>query len=519
MSNISKPNSFSSGTTISSSEVNDNFDTIYNDYNGNISAANLADSAVSTAKIADGAVTAAKLATDIVDTGWAALSGTHSVSTGYNAGNRSFTIATSADHTSTLSPGMRYKLTRGTTPSTQCADFESGSSQYASKSSPSGITFTTTFSAEAWVKLESYSGATNGIVARRNADTAGWSFDINSAGRVTLTGLRIASNNKLIRAYQSLPLNKWVHVAATMDMSAGDTSAQKIWIDGVEVPREYSLTGTASALVQGTVDLTVGASKSDGSLNMDGEISDVRVWSDNRTTTEIQDNMYQALVGNETNLVGYWKLDGDFTDETSNSNDLTASGGVVATTADNPFNATEYGVITAVSASTVTVFCPEGYGIPNETLTNPFYSTQSTPFGFPRDKGKWTVETVSYYAEGATTAAATKTNLYTPIGSWKFSFSAQTNHNSSASNLEQGSDIWISSSGTAVYNPLLFSRHSETIQGTVTHFIRSVQSASTYIDLTTALTLTLVIQQVNTVGANIIGTQRPTRITAECAYI
>lgn len=61
MSTISKPYTFSPNTTASSSQVNADFDTIYNDYNGNISAANLATGAVSTAKIADGAVTTDKL--------------------------------------------------------------------------------------------------------------------------------------------------------------------------------------------------------------------------------------------------------------------------------------------------------------------------------------------------------------------------------------------------------------------------------------------------------------------------
>lgn len=62
MSILSKPYTFSPNTTASSSEVNANFDTLYNDYNGGISAANLADNAVTTAKITDLNVTTAKLA-------------------------------------------------------------------------------------------------------------------------------------------------------------------------------------------------------------------------------------------------------------------------------------------------------------------------------------------------------------------------------------------------------------------------------------------------------------------------
>lgn len=58
---VNKPNTFSSNTTISSSEVNSNFDTLYNEFNGSISAANLADDAVTAAKLADNAVVTASI--------------------------------------------------------------------------------------------------------------------------------------------------------------------------------------------------------------------------------------------------------------------------------------------------------------------------------------------------------------------------------------------------------------------------------------------------------------------------
>ena len=58
---------FTSGTTIVSAEVNTDFNTIYNDYNGNITAANLADGAVTNPKIGAGAVTLDKMAADSVD--------------------------------------------------------------------------------------------------------------------------------------------------------------------------------------------------------------------------------------------------------------------------------------------------------------------------------------------------------------------------------------------------------------------------------------------------------------------
>ena len=66
MSVVNKPYTFSANTNISSSQMNANFDTIYNDYNGGISATNLANNAVTTAKITDDAVTADKIANNTI---------------------------------------------------------------------------------------------------------------------------------------------------------------------------------------------------------------------------------------------------------------------------------------------------------------------------------------------------------------------------------------------------------------------------------------------------------------------
>lgn len=63
---ITKPNTFTADTDAVASEVNDNFDEIYDEFNGAISAANLATDAVTTAKITDSNVTTAKIADENV---------------------------------------------------------------------------------------------------------------------------------------------------------------------------------------------------------------------------------------------------------------------------------------------------------------------------------------------------------------------------------------------------------------------------------------------------------------------
>ena len=309
-------------------------------------------------------------------------------------GNRNYDLVFNGnDLTSTLSPGMKLQLSRTVAAPDQCADLERGSSHYFSKTSPAGLSFTTTFSCAAWIKLESY-GDTMGIITRRNADTEGWTFAIRADGRVQLVGLRIAGNNKQINSYVSVPLNRWVHVAATMDMSAADTSAQKIWLNGIEIGREYALSGTATALVQGTSALVVGAEKSDGSNPFDGKIAQAAVFSAALNDTSVRALMSQGLTGSETNLVSAFSLDNSLNDlNTSNANNLTAQNSAAATDTDSPFaNAVtagtlEYAEINSVSFSTnttVNVRVPDTCMIPTSGgVSSVYYSTQSNPYGLP----------------------------------------------------------------------------------------------------------------------------------------
>lgn len=360
--------------------------------------------------------------------GWTATGGTHSVSTGYNAGNRSFNIATSTDISGNVSPGMRYRVTRGTTPPTQCTSLTAASSQYASKTLPTGISFTNNFVMSAKVKLSSY--ATGGIISRQNG-TSGWDLIVNSSGQLVGRAFNGGAGNSFnLTSFQSLPLNKWVTVICQMDMTVTTNSptTNYITIDGADAPATATRAGTNPTSLVQAGNLQIGATNS-GSF-FSGKISDARVWSAKRTQLQGSDDMYN-YPSVTTNLVAHFKLNGDFNDSSSNANNLTASGGAVATDSDNPWKATEYGIITKVTSSAIQVFCPEGYGIPNETLTTPFYSTQSAPYGFPRDEGKWVLESLIENRTVATSTANTWyeiTRVSVPIGAWLGVYVASIHH-------------------------------------------------------------------------------------------
>lgn len=359
--------------------------------------------------------------------GWEVFPYAMQVASGYNVGNKSYSITVpNQDATSLLSSGQRLRVQRGTTPPTQCLDLESGTSQYASRTdgSVTGIIFTDDFTCEAWIKLESYGGGSDvGFVSRAGA--GGWWFGHNSTGQVVINGANAGgANYRRIVSQQSLPIGRWVHVVGTLDMSG---STGNIYIDGVAVPAAFASGGTSPSSLNQVGNLQVGAIA--GASFLDGKIADVRVWSALRTATEVQDNSNQQLVGSETNLVAYFKLAGDLTDSTSSANTLTGSGGAAATDVEHPFKSTEYGIITSVTYSApntvVTLFTGTDHSIPNMSLTALYYSSQRAPYGFPSSGNKWVVETIGRTASASTSVANNAIvnlgglRLSVPTGAWE----------------------------------------------------------------------------------------------------
>jgi hypothetical protein len=361
--------------------------------------------------------------------GWEVLPYTIQVSSGYNKGAKSHEIVIpNADATGNFSKGMKLRFDRSTTAPTQCTDLERSSSQYATRVSASLTgsltTITDDFSCEAWVKLEDYNAAAIQTIVGRLSSTAGWAFGINALGQLDLYAFTSSGANiRRFTSYQSIEVGKWVHVALTIDLS-GSTGVA--YINGISVGGAIVNTGSAVAAITQAGDLSIGRA---GALNQeyfDGKITDVRIWNAIRTQTQIRDNMNQQLVGSETNLVGYWKLNGDFVDSTSAANTLTGQGSATATTLDNPMKNTEYGYIMDITYSApntvLSVFTGTKNNVPNMTLTSPYYSTQDAPYGFPCDKGNWRF-TALFRGDVSQSSAVSGTwynfaQVTVPLGAW-----------------------------------------------------------------------------------------------------
>lgn len=360
-----------------------------------------------------------------------------------NLGQRSYSILyPSVDLTSTIHPGMRLRTTRTVSAPTQCTSLN-GTTQYYSKTSPAGASFTTTWTQMASIYLTSYPTVAAGIMGRRNGATEGWGMYIDTNGCLVMSGCRVAANSKAAVSTQSVPLNRWVHVAISMDMTAGATSGATWYFDGVSVPGVVTQTGTATAIVQGTTAMVVGALESAGTYPFPGKIAQAAVFSSVVSQANIRLYMSQGLSGSESTLVSAYSFNNSITDlNTTNANNLTAQGSAVATNADSPFAKNSYGTATgtldyalvqAVTFSTnttVTVQVPWGCTIPTSGgVTTSAYSSVKAPYGFPTSADRWSIETkitaaVQLSAGGTTIGTVynfSSVNLAVPIGRWLLS--------------------------------------------------------------------------------------------------
>lgn len=426
----------SDGQTIDAADVNTPFNTLAAEFNGNIDNDNIAsDAAISGTKLANNSIPSVAYDANARG-GWrnGILAVPNTIT--YNGSGNYSLVFNSTDLTDELSNGMKLKGTRTVTAPTQCTDLESGSSQYYSKTSPAGMTFTDDFVVSGWIKVESYKEA---VIASRFNGTSGWDFYMEATGQITLAGFNGGiGNNSKVTSYQSVPLNKWVHVAAQLDMSAftATTTTSYVMINGADVPATVTRAGTnPTALIQAG-DLNIGAYNNATSF-FDGKIAQVAIYSAKVTQATITASINQTLAGTETSLISAYSFNNTINDlNTTNANNLTANGSAVATNVDSPFaggtnastaytaGTTEFGEVFNVSFSTnttVIVQCPDGYGFPTSGgLSAIAYSPEGTPLGWP---GTGPLLSLLELRSNATTTATSATQvpglsstIYVPSG-------------------------------------------------------------------------------------------------------
>ena len=466
--------------------------------------------------------------------GWSST-GTGVSSVTHN-GNRSYTLVTSSDVSSLVSPGMRLKSTRTVASPTQCTTLN-GTTQYWNKTSPAGMTFTDDFAAGAWIYLTSYATA---VIQSRYNGTSGWDMGLNSNGQVYLQGFNGGVGNlSYVLSAQSVPLNRWVHVAGQLDMSAftATTTTSYIMIDGVNVPASVTRSGTnPTALIQAG-NYEVG-SRNGGTSPFPGKIAQVWVSSAKVTQANVQSLMNEGLTSSvisTNNIISAYSFDGVATDlNTGNANNLTSNGSVAATTADSPFgyqsggtisSTVDYGIVTGISGTTVNVQVPAGNTLPTVGgISSLSYSTYSKPYGFPSDPAKWTVEVTN--SNDRTTTGNTSWNSLTdtivlPIGSWSVRFKSPMEVASPAATATYRGLATLSSDASTETNPQTTISASVKPSSAAVSASGNIGFSESTVTTTSSTTFT-VMGKVTTSTATLAlygSTTSPILIRAVCAYL
>lgn len=209
------------------------------------------------------------------------------------------------------------------------------------------------FTFECWVKVNSLLSGTPGLWERwaNPGSNKNLLIRIESDGTVSAypgTGSTTLSAG-LAQSTTAIDDSSWHHVAVTWN-----GSVLKMYIDGTLEDTGGSVTPGAASDDAGIA----GAPINGGSgQNFDGWIDDIRVWDVERSQSEIDTNKSVELVGTETNLIDYWKLDNDYTNEVSGASSLTANNSPTFAT-DPAFSGGAVTVTPTVLALTSSVQAP-----------------------------------------------------------------------------------------------------------------------------------------------------------------
>jgi hypothetical protein len=214
-----------------------------------------------------------------------------------------------------------------------------GSSQFASRADTASLSTFTDISIELWInltQLPSTLGSPMGLVTKWDTSSANRSYYtyIDSADDRIHFGVTddgsFDDGNRLLfsgdTAIVSGDVGNWVHVAITFDISA-ETCVIYTGGSSMGVTLDQGTT-MGDTIYDGTSEFAIGAYNTDSTPTyyFDGLMDEVRVWNDLRTGSEISNNNNDHIDAGSDNLVGYWRLENNYTDETSNNNDLTGSG-------------------------------------------------------------------------------------------------------------------------------------------------------------------------------------------------
>ena len=182
-----------------------------------------------------------------------------------------------------------------------------------------GGTISTAWSFEVWFKKAGTRTGMN-LTNNSNSNNGGtWSLRLAQWSNVNKVGITKygVKDYYINNSKATLETGKWAHVAWTYQ-----SNLVTVYVNGESLGSTFSRGPLSSgATLYWNI---IGKSNS---LSIYGELDEVRIWNDKRTASEIADNMFLELSGNEPGLVAYYKMsNGSGTtvdDDSTNSNNGT----------------------------------------------------------------------------------------------------------------------------------------------------------------------------------------------------
>lgn len=169
----------------------------------------------------------------------------------------------------------------------------------------SALSNRTTFTLEFWAKFTNVSGTINLVdfTGGGGADAGGLIFNSSKLTVDLECDFGCLTESNVL----SLSTGTWYHIAVVFDNGTWD-----FYVDGVAQGINVLDQGARSSVPNytgfGVTNLVFGLQNHGAVDDFVGSIDDIRMWSSARTQVQIQNNRSIELVGNESGLLGYWKL-------------------------------------------------------------------------------------------------------------------------------------------------------------------------------------------------------------------
>ena len=198
-----------------------------------------------------------------------------------------------------------------------------GSNDYISTN---GGTISTTWSVEVWFKKAQNKSAHNLTNNANSGNSGTWSLRLGQWNNINKVGItKYGVKDYYINdSKANLDIGKWEHVAWTYQ-----NNLVTVYINGENLGTSYS----RGPLANGAILYWNIIGKSSHSLS--GEIDELRIWNDVRTESEINDNMFNELDGDEAGIVAYYKMSNGSGTTVSDNSSNTYNGTMVNMSTDD----------------------------------------------------------------------------------------------------------------------------------------------------------------------------------------